>query len=138
MGLSTHPVHSGDSPIEGQYPGDPVNGNRALLRGLFSTFWGWKNQRKCVIIIQTNCSISGTFEKRSVMLTNNIEIDVKTRCIEEKVSQQQLADDIGTSGTYVSRLIKHQDKIVNKTFIAMMERLGYDVELRYVRRDGEI
>lgn len=65
------------------------------------------------------------------MLKNNIELDVKTRCIEEKISQQQIADDIGTSGTYVSRLIKHQEKIVNKTFIAMMERLGYHVRLTY-------
>lgn len=69
------------------------------------------------------------------MLKNNIEIDVKTRCIEEKISQQQIADDIGTSGTYVSRLIKHQEKIVNKTFISIMERLGYDVVLTYVKRN---
>ena len=71
------------------------------------------------------------------MLKNNIEVDVKTRCIEEKISQQQLADDIGTSGTYVSRLIKHQEKIINKTFIAMMERLGYDVELKYIKRNDK-
>ena len=70
------------------------------------------------------------------MLKNNIEIDVKTRCIEEKVNQYQIAEDIGTSATYVSRLIKHQDKIVNNTFIAIMERLGYDVELTYVKREG--
>ncbi len=70
------------------------------------------------------------------MLKNNIEVDVKTRCIEEKISQQQLADDIGTSGTYVSRLIKHQEKIINKTFIAMMERLGYDVELKYIKQNN--
>ena len=71
------------------------------------------------------------------MLKNNIEVDVKTRCIEEKISQQQLADDIGTSGTYVSRLIKHQEKIINKTFIAMMECLGYDVELKYIKRNNK-
>ena len=71
------------------------------------------------------------------MLKNNIEVDVKTRCIEKKISQQQLADDIGTSGTYVSRLIKHQEKIINKTFIAMMERLGYDVELKYIKRNNK-
>ena len=69
------------------------------------------------------------------MLKNNIELDVKTRCIEEKISQQQIAEDIGTSGTYVSRLIRHPEKIVNKTFIAMMERLGYDVELTYTKRN---
>lgn len=69
------------------------------------------------------------------MLKNNIELDVKTRCIEEKLNQQQIAEAIGTSGTYVSRLIKHQDKIVNKTFIAIMDSLGYDVELTYVKRE---
>ncbi len=74
-------------------------------------------------------------ETGMAMLKNNIEIDVKTRCIEEKISQQQIADDIGTSGAYVSRLIKHQETIVNKTFLAIMERLGYDVELTYVKRN---
>ena len=70
------------------------------------------------------------------MLCNNIELDVKTKCIEEEVSQRQMAEDIGTSGTYVSRLINHPEKIVNRTFLAMMERLGYDVRLTYEKRDG--
>ena len=69
------------------------------------------------------------------MLRNNIELDVKTKCIEEKISQHQVAEDIGTSGTYVSRLINHPEKIVNKTFLAMMERLGYDVRLTYEKRE---
>ena len=69
------------------------------------------------------------------MLLNNIELDVKTKCIEEKVSQQKVGEDVGTSGAYVSRLINHPEKIVNKTFLAMMERLGYDVQLTYVKRD---
>lgn len=69
------------------------------------------------------------------MLLNNIELDVKTKCIEERVSQQQIGEDIGTSGTYVSRLINHPEKIVNKTFLAMMERLGYDVRLVYEQKE---
>ncbi len=71
------------------------------------------------------------------MLRNNIELDVKTRCIEGKISQRHLADEIGTSGTYVSRLIKHQDKIVNRVFIAIMDRLGYDVELKYRKKQKD-
>ena len=70
------------------------------------------------------------------MLRNNIELDVKTKCIEEKVSQHQVAENIGTSGTYISRLINHTEKIVNKTFLAMMEDLGYDVQLTYVNREN--
>lgn len=35
----------------------------------------------------------------------------------------------------VSRLIKKSENIVNKTFIQMLESLGYDVELAYVKRE---
>lgn len=68
------------------------------------------------------------------MLLNNIELDVKIKCIEEKLSQQTVGKDIGTSGAYLSRLINHPEKIVNKTFLSAMERLGYDVELTYKKR----
>ena len=72
------------------------------------------------------------------MLLNNIELDVKTKCIEEGTTQTHLADGVGTSPSYVSRIVKSKENIVNKTFIAMMEQLGYDVELTYVKRDGEM
>ena len=74
--------------------------------------------------------------KENNMLLNNIELDVKTKCIEEKVSQQKIGEDVGTSGPYVSRLINHPEKIVNRTFLAMMERLGYDVRLVYEKRES--
>ena len=61
-----------------------------------------------------------------IMLKNNAEVDVKVKCIEESVTQVQLAEAIGTSAPYVSRLIKNNDKIVNKTFLQLMEQLGYD------------
>ena len=69
------------------------------------------------------------------MLLNNIELDVKTKCIEEKISQQKVGEEVGTSGAYVSRLINHPEKTVNKTFLAMMEKLGYDVRLTYEKRE---
>lgn len=31
-------------------------------------------------------------------------------------------------------VIKKQDGVVNKTFVQMMEALGYDIELTYVKR----
>ena len=73
------------------------------------------------------------------MLKNNIEIDVKVKCIEENKTQARIADEIGTSQQYVSRLIKGNDKIVNQMFIQVMESLGYDVELIYSKRrdDGK-
>ncbi len=68
------------------------------------------------------------------MLKNNVEVDVKVKCIEGDVTQAKLAEEIGTSAPYVSRLIRNNEKIVNKTFLQLMEKLGYDVELTYVKR----
>ena len=38
------------------------------------------------------------------------------------------------TGQYVNRIIKKKDRVVNKTFVQMMESLGYDIELTYVKR----
>ena len=53
------------------------------------------------------------------MLKNNIEIDVKVKCVEEQTTQAELAEKAGTSPSYVNK---------------MMEKLGYDIELTYVKR----
>lgn len=71
------------------------------------------------------------------MLKNNVEIDVKVKCIEEGLTQAKIADEIGTSPQYVSRLIKSNDKIVNQTFISVMEKLGYDVKLVYEKPETD-
>ena len=71
------------------------------------------------------------------MLKNNVEVDVKVKFIEGDVTQAKLAEEIGTSAPYVSRLIRNNEKIVNKTFLQLMEKLGYDVELTYVKREEE-
>ena len=70
------------------------------------------------------------------MLINNIELDVKTKCIEESTTQAKAADTIGTSKSYVSRIVNGGDKVVNKMFIQIMETLGYDVQLTYVKREA--
>ena len=68
------------------------------------------------------------------MVKNNIELDVKTKCIEQGKTQVQIAEEIETTKAYVNRVIKKKDGVVNKTFVQMMEVLGYDIELTYVRR----
>ncbi|WP_273226860.1 helix-turn-helix domain-containing protein [Mogibacterium timidum] len=70
------------------------------------------------------------------MLKNNIEIDVKVKCIETDTTQAKLAEEIGTTPQYVNRLIK-KNEVVNNTFVKMMEALGYDVELTYVKKNME-
>lgn len=69
------------------------------------------------------------------MVKNNIELDVKTKCIEQGKTQVQIAEEIETTKAYVNRVIKKKDGVVNKTFVQMMEALGYDIELTYVKRE---
>lgn len=69
------------------------------------------------------------------MVTNNIEIDVKIKCLEAGMTQQEVGEVIGTTGQYVNRVIKKKSGVVNKTFIQMMEALGYDIELTYIPRE---
>lgn len=69
------------------------------------------------------------------MIKNNIEVDVKIKCIETGMTQAQLGESIGSTGKYVNRIIKKSDSVMNKTFISMLETLGYDIEITYVKRN---
>ena len=75
--------------------------------------------------------------RKLIMIKNNIELDVKVKCIEQGTTQTQIAEDIGTTKSYVNRIIKKPEGVVNKTFVQMMESLGYDIELTYVKRNTE-
>ena len=68
------------------------------------------------------------------MVTNNIELDVKVKCLEANMTQQQVGEAIDTTGQYVNRIIKKKDGLVNKTFVDMMEALGYDITITYPPR----
>ena len=63
------------------------------------------------------------------MLLNNIELDIKTKW--------EVAERIDVSLPYVNRITKGREQIVNKTFVKMMDELGYDVELTYKRKTEE-
>jgi len=69
------------------------------------------------------------------MVKNNIEVDVKVKCIECGKTQVQIAEEINTTSQYVNRVIKKKDGVINNTFVQMMEALGYDIEITYVKRD---
>lgn len=71
------------------------------------------------------------------MVRNNIEIDVKVKCIEEGTTQAAVAEQIETTKSYVNRVIKKPNGVVNNMFVQMMEALGYDIELHYVKRNGK-
>ena len=69
------------------------------------------------------------------MVKNNIELDVKVKCIEQGKTQAQVAKEIDTTRAYVNRVIKKNESVVNNTFVKMMEALGFDIELHYVKRE---
>lgn len=69
------------------------------------------------------------------MVRNNVELDVKVKCLEANTTQEKLGEAIDTTGQYVNRIIKKKDGLLNKTFVKMMEQLGYDIEFTYVKRD---
>ncbi len=60
---------------------------------------------------------------------------ISVKCPEERVTQAQLAEMVGTSAPYISRLINKKDGIVNKVFVEMLEKLGYDIQITYVKKE---
>ena len=71
------------------------------------------------------------------MLQNNVELDLKTKFIEDGVTQTEVAERIGVSLPYVNRIIRGREQIVNKTFIKILDELGYDVELTYKKKTAD-
>lgn len=72
------------------------------------------------------------------MITNNIEKDIKIKCLEAETTQQALAEKIGKTVQYVNRIVKKKDGVVNKTFVQMMEGLGYDIKITYEKREDNV
>jgi len=69
------------------------------------------------------------------MLHNNIELDLKTKLIESGTTQTEVAEKVGVSLAYVNRITKGREQIVNKTFVRMMDELGYNVVLTYEKKN---
>ena len=71
------------------------------------------------------------------MLQNNVEMDLKMRLIESGQTQTEVAEKLGVSLSYVNRITKGREQIVNRTFVKMMDELGYDVELTYKKKTAD-
>lgn len=69
------------------------------------------------------------------MVKNNIEVDVKVKLLEAGKTQQQLGEEIGTTGQYINRVLKKNGGIVNNTFVKMMDALGYNIVLTYEKKN---
>ena len=65
-----------------------------------------------------------------------VEVLIKGKCLEEGVTQAQLAQMVGTSAPYVSRPINKKEGIINKVFVDVLDMLGYDIQLVYAKKKG--
>ena len=96
------------------------------------TYGGWKMLNVCGIIFELSVDI---LREGTLMLRNNVELDLKTKLIEDEMSQTEIADKLGVTVSYVNKITRGREHIVNRTFVAIMEQLGYDVRLVYEKRD---
>ena len=47
-----------------------------------------------------------------------------------------MAQMVGTSAPYISRAINKKEGIINKAFVDMLDKLGYDIQLAYAKKKG--
>ena len=70
------------------------------------------------------------------MIKTDIQKEVKKLCIDESISLTELAESCDTSKQYVSRLLG-KTGLVNPMLVKLVETLGYDIEVSFVKRGEE-
>lgn len=71
------------------------------------------------------------------MLINDTTKDFKKLLIDVGMNQTSLAEKVGTSKQYVNRLLNADKDVVNGMFLKLVEAMGYDIEIHYVKRGDE-
>ena len=70
------------------------------------------------------------------MLLNDVSNEIKKLMIDDDVSQTELSNKMDYSVQYVSQLINGKNKFVNDKFIDIMNALGYDIRLEFVKQEN--
>lgn len=70
------------------------------------------------------------------MIKTNIQNEVKKLCIDEGTTLTEIATKSGTTKQYASRLLT-KGGLVNPMLVKMVEELGYDIEVKFVKRGEE-
>ena len=65
-----------------------------------------------------------------------VKVLIKVKCLEEGVTQALQAQMVDTSAPYISGSINKKERIINKVFVDMLDKLGYDVQLAYAKKKG--
>lgn len=67
------------------------------------------------------------------MLLNNTEKDIKMLLLDEGMTQKAVADTQGKTLAQINAAIKHKAPL-NKSFVEILDTLGYDIQIEYVKR----
>lgn len=70
------------------------------------------------------------------MIKTNIRNEVMKLCIDEATTLTAVAEKSGTSKQYASRML-NKGNFVNEYLVKMVEVLGYDIEVNFVKRGDE-
>lgn len=70
------------------------------------------------------------------MVINDFQADLKAIMKQQDMFQEDIAKKIGKSQQQVSRVVKQ--KQFNDSFVAVLDALGYDIKVVYVRNDKVI
>ena len=69
------------------------------------------------------------------MVRNDFVIDFKSLLRKEGKNIKDVAEEVGTAPSAVST--RASRSVMNKGYVEIVEALGYDIEVRYVKRDNE-
>ena len=70
------------------------------------------------------------------MIKTDIQKEMKKLCIDEGTTLTEVAEGIGTSKQYMSRMLG-KGTLVNGKLVEALEALGYDIEIKFVKRGEE-
>lgn len=69
------------------------------------------------------------------MVLNNFRKDIKMICEDEHITQIEMGKKAGMAQNYLSDSISGKRNIIVKSFVELLESNGYDLEIRYVKRE---
>ena len=70
------------------------------------------------------------------MLKNNVTLDIKKILLEENISQVEISEKMNLSRQRVSDIINGRNVFVNEKLIELMNTIGYDIRLEFVKQEN--
>ena len=67
------------------------------------------------------------------MIKNDFGEDLKKLSVWSGKKKREVAAEVGTPAPYITKMGRLN--IVNKAFVRVVEAFGYDIEVRYIKRD---